>query len=199
MRDLLLKLMSEYLVLFPSEQRRQEKFIEYLKNHDDRQVTDWNNFDGHVVVGGFVYAKEEQKFLVIYHNDLKMFLYPGGHIDSGDVNPLEASKREVFEETGFDDIEEVILSNNGLIPIDIDTHVIPYNERLNLPEHYHFEFRYLFTIDSIKEVKLDMNESSNFKWISIDELRDDKNYGRIAKKIDSDLALIRKQLGKFHN
>ena len=199
MRDLLLKLMSEYLVLFPSEQQRQEKFIEYLKNHDDNQITDWNNFDGHVVVGGFVYAKEEQKFLVIYHNDLKMFLYPGGHIDSGDVNPLEASKREVFEETGFDDIEEVILSNNGLIPIDIDTHVIPYNERLNLPEHYHFEFRYLFTIDSIKEVKLDLSESSNFKWISIDELRDDKNYGRIAKKIDSDLALIRKQLGKFHN
>ena len=193
MRDLLLKLMSEYLVLFPSEQQRQEKFIEYLKNHDDNQITNWNNFDGHVVVGGFVYAKEEQKFLVIYHNDLKMFLYPGGHIDSGDVNPLEASKREVFEETGFDDIEEVILSNNGLIPIDIDTHVIPYNERLNLPEHYHFEFRYLFTIDSIKEVKLDMNESSNFKWISIDELRDDKNYGRIAKKIDSDLVLIRKQ------
>ena len=199
MRELLLKLMSEYLVLFSNEQKRQEKFIEYLKNHDDNQITDWNNFDGHVVVGGFVYAKEEQKFLVIYHNDLKMFLYPGGHIDSGDVNPLEASKREVFEETGFDDIEEVILSNNGLIPIDIDTHVIPYNERLNLPEHYHFEFRYLFTIDSIKEVKLDLSESSNFKWISIDELREDKNYGRIAKKIDSDLALIRKQLGKFHN
>ena len=183
MRDLLLKLISEYLILFPNEDQRQEKLIEYLKNHDDNQITDWNNFDGHVVVGGFVYAKEEQKFLVIYHNDLKMFLYPGGHIDSGDVNPLEASKREVFEETGFDDIEEVILSNNGLIPIDIDTHVIPYNERLNLPEHYHFEFRYLFTIDSIKEVKLDMNESSNFKWISIDELRDDKNYGRIVKKI----------------
>lgn len=194
MRDLLLKLMSEYLVLFPNEQQRQEKFIEYLKNHDDNQITDWNNFDGHVVAGGFIYAKEEQKFLVIYHNDLKMFLYPGGHIDSNDITPLEASKREVFEETGFDDIEEVLLSDNKLIPIDIDTHVIPYNERLNLPEHYHFEFRYLFTIDSIKEVKLDMNESSNFKWISIDELRDDKNYGRIAKKIDSDLVLIRKQL-----
>ncbi len=195
MRELLLKLMSEYLVLFSNEQKRQEKFIEYLKNHDDNQITDWNNFDGHVVVGGFVYAKEEQKFLVIYHNDLKMFLYPGGHIDSGDVNPLEASKREVFEETGFDDIEEVILSNNGLIPIDIDTHVIPYNERLNLPKHYHFEFRYLFTIDSIKQVKLDLNESSKFKWISIDELRKDKNYGRIAEKIDSDSSLIRKQLG----
>ena len=195
MRDLLLKLISDYLMIFPDEKERQESFIEFLRNHNDNQITDWNNFDGHVVAGGFIYAKEEQKFLVIYHNDLKMFLYPGGHVDSDDVNPLEASRREVFEETGFDDIEEVVLSDNKLIPIDIDTHVISYNERLDLPEHYHFEFRYLFAIDSIKEVKLDLSESSKFKWISIEELREDKNYGRIAEKIDSDLVLIRKQLG----
>ena len=194
MRDLLLKLMSEYLVLFPDEQQRQEKFIEYLKKHEDNQITDWNNFDGHVVAGGFIYTKEEQKFLVIYHKDLKMFLYPGGHIDLDDVNPLEASKREILEETGFDKVEEVILSNNGLIPIDIDTHIIPYNERLKLPEHYHFEFRYLFTIESIKEVRLDLSESSNFKWISLGELRNDKNYGKIAEKIDGVLAPVRKQL-----
>ena len=183
MRELLLKIINEYLVLFPNEKKRQEKFIEYLKSHDDNQITDWNNFDGHVVAGGFIYAKKEQKFLVIYHNDLKMFLYPGGHISSNDVNPLETSKREILEETGFDDIDEIVLSNNELIPIDIDTHVIPYNERLKLPEHYHFEFRYLFTTQSIKEVKLDSNESSNFKWISIDELRDDKSYGKIVEKI----------------
>lgn len=184
MKDLLLKLINDYLVLFPNEEERQEKLIEYLNNHNNEQITNWNNFDGHVVAGGFIYAKEEQKFLVIYHNDLKMFLYPGGHIESIDINPLETSKREILEETGFDKIEELVLSNNKLIPIDIDTHVIPYNERLNLPEHFHFEFRYLFTIDSIKEVKLDLTESSNFKWISIDELRDNKNYGIIVKKIE---------------
>lgn len=183
MRDLLLKLISEYLMLFPNEKGRQERFIEYLKNHTDEQITDWNNFDGHVVAGGFIYAKEEQKFLVIYHNDLKMFLYPGGHMYQNDINPLEASKREVLEETGFDKVDEVILSNNELVPIDIDTHLIPYNERLDLLEHYHFEFRYLFTIENIKEVKLDLSESSNFKWISIEELGNDKNYGKIVKKI----------------
>ena len=83
--------------------------------------------------------------------------------------------------------DELVQHDKGKTP------VIPYNERLNLPEHYHFEFRYLFTIDSIKEVKLDLSESSKFKWISIDELREDKNYGRIAEKIDGDLVLISKQ------
>ncbi len=184
MRDLLLKIVSEYLALFPNETDRQERTIEYLKKHTDNEIIDWNNFDGHVVVGGFVYAKKEQKFLVIYHNDLKMFLYPGGHIDVEDINPLEAARREIFEETGFDDIKEVVLADNKLIPIDIDTHVISRNERLNLPEHYHFEFRYLYVIDSIKKVKLDLSESSEFKWLSIDELRKEKNYGRIVEKID---------------
>ena len=58
MKDLLLKLISEYLLIFPDEQERQKKFIEYLKNHDDAQITDWNDFDGHLGAGGFIYAKE---------------------------------------------------------------------------------------------------------------------------------------------
>ena len=188
MKDLLLHLIDEYLKIFPDEKERQESFLKYLNTHNDEQITDWNNFDGHVVAGGFIFAKQEQKFLVIYHNDLNMFLYPGGHIDKDDANPLEASIREVLEETGFSDINEVVLSNNKLIPIDIDTHLIPYNERLNLPEHYHFEFRYLFTIDSIKEVILDLNESSKFKWISIDELKEDENYGKIVEKLNINMG-----------
>ena len=190
MRDTYLKIVSDYLELFPNEKERQEQFIGYLKNHKDEEITDWNNFDGHIVASGFVYAKEAQKFLVIYHNDLKMFLYPGGHIDSSDINALEAAKREVKEETGISNVKEIALSNNELVPIDIDTHLIPYNERLDLPEHYHFDFRYLFTIENIKEVKLDLSESSSFKWISMDELENDKNYGKIVKKISLVTKLV---------
>ena len=189
MKELLLDLINDYLILFPNEKERQEQFIEYLEKHNDLEITDHNNFDGHVVAGGFIYAKEDKRFLMIYHKDLKMFLHPGGHVELSDITPLEASKREVYEETGFDDMEEVILSDTELIPIDIDTHLIPYNDRLDLPEHYHFEFRYLFTLDSIKEVKLDLNESSEFKWISIDELRQDKKYSKIVKKIDNELYI----------
>ena len=161
----------------------------------DLEITDWNNFDGHVVASGFIYAKEENKFLVLYHNDLKMFLYPGGHIDSNDTNPLSASKREIFEETGLSNLEQLKISNYELVPIDIDTHKIGYNERLNLPEHYHFDFRYLFMVDRISDIKIDIEELSSYKWISIEELSSDINYGRIATKItkllDDNKKLIR--------
>lgn len=70
------------------KQIMKELLLSILNNHNDDQITDWNNFGGHVVAGGFIYAKEEQKFLVLYHKDLDMFLYPGGHIDNQDNNPL---------------------------------------------------------------------------------------------------------------
>lgn len=182
MRDTLLNVLNDYLLLFPEEKKRQMKLINYLQKHNSKQITDWNNFDGHVVASGFIYAKEENKFLVLYHNDLKMFLYPGGHINKDDKTPLSAAIREIIEETGIDNLEELKVSDNELIPIDIDTHLIGYNERLNLPEHYHFDFRYLYIVEKMSEIKIDVEELSSYKWIDIDELSKDPNYGKITIK-----------------
>lgn len=195
MRQQLLNLLEKYLLLFPEEQQRQIDLINYLNSHTDDELTDWNNFDGHIVAGGFIYAKEENKFLVLYHNDLKMFLYPGGHVDSSDVNTLEASKREILEETGLCNLEQLKLTEDALIPIDIDTHKIGYNERLNLPEHYHFDFRYLFMVDKISDIKTDAEELSSYKWISVEELSNDQNYGMVANKIKKVLS-SNKKLGR---
>ena len=82
--DNLIELMNEYLKIFPEECNRQRKVIQYL--NENSNIIDWNNFKGHIVAGGFIYAKKEMKFLVLYHKDLKMFLYPGGHIDKKDIN-----------------------------------------------------------------------------------------------------------------
>ena len=112
-----------------------------------------------------------------------MFLYPGGHVNGDDKDILFAAKREILEETGLKDLEQLVLLGNNLVPIDIDTHLIGYNERLNLPEHYHFDFRYLFTVNKTSDIKIDNEELSDFKWISIDELSNDPNYGTVASKL----------------
>lgn len=182
-KKILIDIINEYLVIFPKERERQTKLIKYLQHNNDKQIIDWNNFDGHIVAGGFIYAKEENKFLVLYHKDLKMYLYPGGHVDAKDINPLETSKREIEEETGLSNLEQLVLNCNNLIPIDIDTHTVGYNERLNLPEHYHFDFRYLFMVNKIVDIKLDKEESANYKWISTDELSKGTNYGIVITKI----------------
>ena len=105
MKNLILTILNKYLLLFPEEKKRQAKLIKFLNNFDDRQIIDWNNFDGHIVASGFIYSKKDKKFLVMYHNDMKKYIYPGGHIDLSDINPLDAAIREVKEETGLIDFK----------------------------------------------------------------------------------------------
>lgn len=138
MKDEVLKILNQYLELFPNEKERQKVLIEYLEKVNDKEIIDWNNFNGHIVASGFLYAKKERKFLVLWHKDLKMFLYPGGHVNLNDENILEAAKREVREETGLDNFEEAKITKNEFIPFDIDTQNIRPNERLNLPRTLSF-------------------------------------------------------------
>jgi len=172
-----------YLKIFPNELKRQERLLEAL-NQKENNIIDWNNFEGHVVASGFVYSRKLKKFLVIYHKDLKTYLYPGGHIDDFDSSSLDAAIREVYEETGLDNLEIKSFSDNKFIPIDIDTHLIPFNERLNLPQHLHFDFRYLFVLNDEKEIKIDESESLDFKWISLSHLRVCISSNDIIKKIE---------------
>lgn len=160
------------------------RFNEFLKSFGSRSIIDWNNFNGHIVASAFVYAKFDKKFLLLEHKDLKRFLYPGGHIDIVDKSVLDAAYREVLEGCGLTDLEVVNVCNDKRVPIDIDTHVIDYNERLNLPQHYHFDFRYLFTIEKIVDINIDENELSEYQWVELTKLQDEFNDDNVLKKIE---------------
>lgn len=86
-----------------------------------------------------------------------MFLYSGGHVNDNEKSPLQTAKRKIIEETGLNRFKQLKLSENEQIPIYIDTHLIEYNERLNLPAqpilkkilfYWHYE-SILFSIQSI--------------------------------------------------
>ena len=182
MKNDILNVIDKYLTIYPDEKDKQQQLLDFVKTHTSEEIRDWNNFDGHIVVSGFVYAKNDQKFLVLYHNDFKLYVYPGGHIDATDNTILDTAKREIKEETGLENLELFKLTDDEMVPLDIDKHRIRYNERLNLPEHYHFDFRFLFFVDKISDIVLDKEESSDYKWIDIDELSHN-NYGSVAAKI----------------
>lgn len=181
MKNNLIKILSNYLELF-DELERQQDLLDFINSNKDLNLTDWNNFEGHIVSSAFIYALKEEKFLLLYHKDLKKYLYPGGHIDPNDKSILDASVRELLEETGISNFKQVILKDKQL-PIDIDTHIIPFNERLNLPSHKHYDFRYLFTIDKITDIKQDTTELGDYKWVSIEELSKYKDFNNIINKI----------------
>lgn len=182
MKEKIQLIIDEYLKLFPNEQDRLAILKNYLKESTNEDLTDWNNKNGHLTAGAFVYCKSDDKFLVLYHKDLKMYLYPGGHMDIQDASPLETAKRELKEETGLENLRLIQLCNSG-IPFDIDIHLIPFNDRVNMPEHYHFDFRYLFLLENLGDIIIDKDEFKDYKWISSSELEKDKNYGDIVKKL----------------
>ncbi len=190
MKDQLVGIVNEYIKVFPEEASRQQKLLDYINETQVENVLDWNNFNGHIVASGFIYARKEQQFLMIYHKDLHCFLYPGGHIDPKDENILISAIREVKEETGITDFKEFQVSKNNLVPIDIDMHLIDYNHRLDLPEHYHFDFRYLFIIDKIIEVQIDKEESLEYKWVGIEEFEKNNNCGQVLEKIKKIIITI---------
>ncbi len=176
-------IVEKYLKIFPEEEKRLSILKNYLKNSDENEMCDWNNKNGHITCGGFVYSKSTQKFLVMWHKDLGMFLYPGGHTEKTDKTPLERAKIEAKEETGLC-VESLKIFDDELIPIDIDTHIIPYNKRVNMPEHYHFDFRYVFVAQDESGVVLDEDEMQAYKWIDKSELSKDPNYGNIIQKLE---------------
>ena len=182
-KNVVLKIIDEYLKVFPEEEGRLAVLKEYLNKNEEESICDWNNTNGHLTAGGFVYSKSTQRFLVMWHKDLNMFLYPGGHMEKTDKNPLERAKMEAKEETGLE-LSVLKIFDNELIPIDIDAHQIGYNKRINMPGHWHFDFRYIFVAKDETGVDIDKNEMQSYKWINKAELAQDSNYGYIIKKLE---------------
>lgn len=176
-------ILNEYLKVFPDEEEKLFLLNRYLKQSIVEEITDWNNQNGHITIGAFVYSQREDKFLVLYHKDLEMYLYPGGHLEKKDKTLISAAKRELKEETGLENLELLKISNKG-IPFDIDIHLIPQNKRVGMPKHYHFDFRYLFLVKDISEINFDKEEFKDYKWILSKELSKDKNYGDVINKLN---------------
>ena len=80
--------------------------------------------------------------------------------------PPEAARREVLEETG------IALGEAEPMPIDIDSHEIPANQKKNESGHTHHDFRFAFAVDRTKfALALQENEVADADWIGLDDPR----------------------------
>jgi 8-oxo-dGTP pyrophosphatase MutT (NUDIX family) len=132
---------------------------------------------GHFTASGFVVSPDGESLLLVHHRRLDRWLQPGGHIDPTGERVIEASMREVEEETG---IGELTVVGGGIF--DIDVHQVPaYGKE---PGHAHFDVRFLFQAADADVVAAD--EVHDAAWVPLVDVADrttDRSVLRAVEKL----------------
>lgn len=109
----------------------------------------------------------EGKLLLILHRKLRLWLFPGGHIEK-DETPDAAVRREVAEEVGLR--VELVKGSASKGPGEIEVLAVPFYVNLHsVGDHHHVGFFYLCTTPDSR-VQLNAEESDAYRWLSAGEL-----------------------------
>jgi ADP-ribose pyrophosphatase YjhB (NUDIX family) len=65
---------------------------------------------------------DEDRILLVHHNKIGLWLYPGGHVDPNE-SPAEAAVREVLEETG---VHAAVLGEPTFAHAAVRSHAAPW-------------------------------------------------------------------------
>jgi len=138
----------------------------------------------HFTATGIVFNLKKQ-ILMIFHNKLKVWLPPGGHIEENEL-PDMAVIREIFEETG---IKAVVIPNKNDFLLT-DKHcrelALPFVILLEDIEgnatHNHIDMVYICTAIN-DELVLQKSEANDIGWFSIEEIGKLNTFENVKKEI----------------
>ena len=128
------------------------------------------------VATGYIYDRNTDRFLLIFHKKLDKWLAPGGHLHEGE-EPHKGVLREIVEETGavgrivhLLETPQVSTPEVAQLPAPfcILHETIPASSREE--EHVHLDFVYVVEIDLFEPLTLHVEEASLAKWISTEDI-----------------------------
>ena len=157
----------------PAEVIYKSQMLEILKNCSD--CFNRSCRVGHFTGSSWLLDKTEERFFMMHHKKLDIWLQSGGHAD-GNENLLEVAIKEAEEESGLSDIKAI---SDKIF--DIDVHLFPKIK--NDDPHYHFDVRFLLKYEGDEELKIN-DESNMIKWFSRDEfnMKDHSSVSRMFNK-----------------
>lgn len=97
--DSLLKQMLEFEPFNEQEIVDKQTMVDFIETFDNALTRD--NVFGHFTASAYVINEDGDKALMLHHNIMDDYIYPGGHAD-GIADLCAVAKREVKEETGLD-------------------------------------------------------------------------------------------------
>lgn len=143
---------------YATELEFRDRMLELLKydNCFERSL-----LHAHFTASVWVVNQEISHALLTHHAKLNRWLQLGGHADR-DEDLRRVAMKEFQEESG---LEKASFLQQGIF--DIDIHTIP--ERKGVPEHEHFDVRFLLVTDGVKSPQKN-HESMEIAWIPLEEV-----------------------------
>ncbi len=170
MKDIIEKI-ERFRPFCEQEERDKEYFLKFIDSFND--VLTRENIFGHLCASAWVLNKDRNKILLVYHNIMGGYIFPGGHLD-GETDCLAVAMREVEEETGIktkpinDDIFSIWVG-------PIKGHV---KRGKYVSAHSHLDIDFLLEADENQPLKVKPDENQNVIWANIDEI------GKSIKLVD---------------
>lgn len=179
---------QQYLTVFPQEQEALIPLTQQLMDASSGDITSRKTFTtGHVTAGAIIVALPSKAVLLLDHVVLKKQLQPGGHVEPEDDTMLAAALRECQEETGIPPTALTYIpltEQNKDVPFAIGVQDIPASEAKAEPEHNHYDFWYLFTVDDGVAVASDDTGVANHQWVAFDVFAERPEFARQAEKVE---------------
>jgi 8-oxo-dGTP pyrophosphatase MutT (NUDIX family) len=175
----LLQQLDAYSQKYSEEVELGVKFKNLIKTEPNCLLRD--TLPGHLTASAWVIDQHTYcSFLLVKHAKLNLWVQPGGHAD-GNENLRAVACQELYEETGIVPLQQ----QEGIF--DLSIHSIPASK--NMPEHLHFDVRYLFLADASMPLRLSA-ESLDLGWFNLQQMSD-------MGCDDSVLKMARRSLEKF--
>jgi 8-oxo-dGTP pyrophosphatase MutT (NUDIX family) len=111
---------------------------------------------------------DRDRILLVHHNKIGKWLYPGGHIDPNE-DPAQAAQREVLEETG---IHTHVISDELFAHPAVTTHAPPYTviemdvTDAKIGTHRHIDLVYVLRATS-GELAAQLDEVDGVRWVPL--------------------------------
>ena len=119
----------------------------------------------HMTASAFVINRDASRILLLYHNQMDCWAWPGGHAD-GCPDLLQVALRETWEETGV----QAAPVCDGPISLDIFP-VAPHEKRgRQVPRHLHLSLAYLLQADDTALLRQCPAENRAVAWQTPDFL-----------------------------
>jgi 8-oxo-dGTP diphosphatase len=115
-----------------------------------------------------VVLDDEDRVLLVHHNKIGLWLYPGGHVDPNEA-PAEAAVREVVEETG---VHAVVLGETAFAHAAVASHATPWAViEMDVTDskdgqHRHIDFVYVCRASG-GDLTAQLEEVAGARWVPV--------------------------------